>query len=370
MTTTIERRGRRNSVHRVPSGVLQVITSTTRRGAEVFAVDLAEALSFRGRLVTTVALVKGEGPELDVAVLGRRALSVRTLVALRRRARASTAVVAHGSSAVVAAAIATIGTRTPFVYRNIGDPAYWLDTEKRRRRMRWILRRCRTVVALWEGSGAALRRIGPPSLKVEVIPKGVPARRFPPVSIEARNAARARFGVSGVTVIYVGSLTPEKNVGAAVSAIGLMGDAFLLVVGGGPDRDDLVELADRTAPGRVVFTGALDDPAIALAAADVLVLPSHTEGIPGVLIEAAYSELPVVATEVGGVPGVVDNGRTGILVSEPSPQALAEAMIKAARAGRTMGKAGRRWCEDRFEINVIADRWENLLARIGAWREV
>ena len=367
-TRTDERRVKPRHAHiRTRRGVLQVITSTHRRGAEVFAVDLAEELKRRGRHVTTVALVSGTGVTLDVPALGSHPLAPKTLFALRRLARRSTIVLAHGSSAVVATALATIATGTPFVYRNIGDPSFWIDTPKRQRRMRWILRRAAAVVALWEGSEAHLRRIGPPSLDVRVIPKGVPARRFPPISTEVRSEARRKFGVSGLTAIYVGSLTPEKNVAAAISAIALVADACLLVVGDGPNRKELTALAREVAPGRVVFTGSLANPGVALGAADVLVLPSFTEGIPGVLIEAAYSELPVVATSVGGIRGVVDDGRTGILVAEPEPAALAAAIRAAARAGRTMGHAGRRWCQDRFEIGVIGGQWDELLAELDGW---
>ena len=371
VTTTLQRRRNRHSEDRAVArdGVLQVITSTSRRGAEVFGVDLGDELGARGRTVTTVALVPGQSPSLDVPTLGKRALGLRTLLRLRRRARSSSLVIAHGSSAVVATALATLGTSTPFVYRNIGDPSYWFDTPKRRRRMRWILRRARAVVALWDGSETELRRLGGPSIAIRVIPKGVPARRFPLVDEGSRTRARALFGARGLTVVYIGSLTPEKNVDAAISALGLLPDAQLLVVGAGSDRDRLEALGSRIAPGRIIFSGALSDPAEALAAADVLILPSLTEGIPGVLIEAAFSGLPVVATAVGGVPGVVSDGQTGILVREPTPSALAEAIAAAGRAGRVMGMAGRSWCEERFEIGTIADRWDALLAELGTWSE-
>lgn len=370
-TATKDGTGRRGrSPRRSREGVLHVITSTSRRGAEIFAVDLGEALAARGRAIRTVALVGGGGPDdLRVPTLGQNAFGPRTLWSLRREIRRARIAVAHGSSAVAATALATRGTRTPFIYRNIGDPSFWFDTPKRRRRLRWILRRARTTVALWEGSRDELRRIGGSDLDIRVIPKGVPASRFPPIDQETRGAARRRFSLegSGLTAVFVGSLTSEKNVDAAIAAVALIPDARLLIVGSGVDQKRLADDAERLAPGRILFTGTLRDPAEALAASDVLILTSTTEGIPGVLIEAAFSELPVVATAVGGVPGIVVDGASGVLVPTADPELLASALRSVSKSARAMGKVGRRHCSALFEIELIADRWDSLLDELGAW---
>jgi glycosyltransferase involved in cell wall biosynthesis len=351
-------------------GVLHVITGTARRGAETFAVDLAEALAERGRSGRTVALAGDTAPgALPVDVLGRRPRGAQTLRALRREARRARVVVAHGSSAVVACAIATLGTRTPFVYRNIGDPSFWLDTPRRRRQMRWILGRASATVALWDSSATQLRALG--GRAIEIIPTGVPARLFPPIEPEERRLAREHLGLdpSAPVAVYVGSLSDEKNVGVAVSAIAAIEGATLLLVGDGPDRASLEELAARTAPGRIRFIGTRERPRQELAAADVLVLPSKTEGIPAVLIEAAFSELPVVASDVGGIPQIVAHGRTGYLIPPGDSSALAAAVREAMAGGRAMGRAAREHCTERFEIGPVADAWESLLSGLGAWSE-
>jgi len=133
-------------------------------------------------------------------------------------------------------------------------------------------------------------------------------------------------------------------------------------------RAELERQAESVAAGRVMFLGALEDPRPALAAADVLVLPSETEGIPAVLIEAAFSELPVVATLVGGVPEIVVNGETGVLVPRrPEPTVLAGAIRAAAKERQAMGRAARLRCLERFEIGVVAARWDALLEELGGW---
>lgn len=350
------------------TAVLHVITGTVRRGAETFASDLAEALEARGRSGRIVALSGDSSPAaLPVDVLGSRPLGSVTLRALRREAAAANVVVAHGSSTVVACAIATLGTGTPFVYRNIGDPAFWLDTASRRIRMRLILRRARATVALWDRSASQLRRLG--ARAIRIIPTGVPSRLFPPITAGERDRARRALGIgaSSVVAAYVGSLSAEKNVAVAVAAIASIEGAMLLVVGEGPDRAALEELAGRVAPGRVRFLGSRQRPREELAAADVLVLPSRTEGIPAALIEAGFSELPVVASDVGGISQIVVNGRTGYLVEPGDSGALGRAVRDAARERRTMGPAAREHCLERFEIGRVAESWESLLDGLGAW---
>lgn len=362
---------RRRPFRRAATGALHVITGTARRGAEVFAQDLAADLAARGRDVRVVALAGDPyASGATVPTLGPGRLAPSTLLALRRQARRSRVVVAHGSTAVVAAAIATTGTGVPFVYRNIGDTTHWFDTPAKRRRVRWIVRRAAAVVALWEASAAELRALGSAATRVEIIPTGTPASRFTPIEEAERREARAALGVDRDVIVaaYVGALSEEKNVSAAVEAVAEIPGARLLVVGDGPDREALERRARERAPDRVHFAGALDAPRDALAAADLLVLPSDTEGIPAALIEAAFAQLPVVATDVGGVGEIVVDGRTGVLVPKrPDPAVLATAVRKAAYERTSMGRAAREHCLERFELGVVAGRWDSLLGSLGAW---
>lgn len=352
-------------------GVLQVITDTDRRGAQVFACDLADALAARGRDVRTVALVAGRDEAgLPVPTLGRRSFEARTLLALRREARRARVVVGHGSKTLAACAVATLGTGVPFVYRNIGDPRYWNDTPARRLRTRAALRRARAVVALWPRAADDIAGLlGVRRDRIRVIPNGVPGARFAPPDHAAREDARRSLGIANgmPAAVCMGSLSPEKNVEGAVLAVGAVPDLLLLVVGDGPARERLAALADRVAPGRVRFTGATERPEQALAAADVLVLPSLTEGIPAVVIEAGLSGLPVVATDVGGVGQVVADRETGRLVAPGDAEALADALREAVAQAGSLGPAARARCLERFEISPIATAWDEVLGELGAW---
>lgn len=351
------------------TSVLQVITATDRRGAEVFACELAEPLSDAGLDVRTVALTAGRtASRLDVETLGPRPVG---LVALRRLRQLSTqfdVVVAHGSRTLPACAIATLGLRTPFVYRVIGDPRHWSASGLRRLRVRLFLSRASAVVALWPAAAAGLvADYGVPASRARVIPNGVDARRFLPPSPAGRAAARQRFGLdpSAQVVVYLGALSPEKNVPSAIAAIGELPAARLLVVGDGPVRADLERLATRAAPGRVLFAGSIDDPASALAAADVVVLPSLTEGMPAVAIEAGLMGVPVVATDVGAVGEVVRNGDTGFVVPTGDQGALVAALRACLEDGSRLGTEARRWCLERFAMGPIGAGWATLLEEVA-----
>jgi glycosyltransferase involved in cell wall biosynthesis len=335
--------------------VLQLITDTDGvRGAQVAAVELADALRGLGMAVDTAALAPGRSARrLDVPVLDRRA---------RRAAiRSAGVVLAGGSSTLWAGALDTLGTGTGFVYRSIGDASAWNQDALRRLAYRTAVRRARAVVVLWPGAVDPMAtRFGVDRSRIHVIPQAAPASRFPLVTAEARAAARANLGLdSGARIaLFLGSLSAEKQVHVAIDAVEGMTGVDLVVVGDGPEA---AALHTRRGP-RVHFLGALEDPRVPLAAADVLVLPSRTEGVPGVLVEAGLSGLPSVASAVGGVPSVVEDGITGVLVAPGDVTAL-RAGIARALEDPELGRAARARCLDGFSLEVIAERWRVVLER-------
>ena len=127
------------------------------------------------------------------------------------------------------------------------------------------------------------------------------------------------------------------------------------MVGDGETRPQLEALAATT--GAVTFAGHRDDVMAVLDAADVLLHPSRIDAFPGALLEAMAAGVPVVATAVGGIPDIVDDGVTGVLVAPPPrPAALAEALAPlladpALRAG--LSERAR----ERFDRSFSAERW-------------
>ena len=350
--------------------VLQVITDTDRRGAQLFAVSLAPELVRRGFAVETVALAAGTSASLDVEVLGSRPLGSTTLRALRERSKMAAVLVAHGSTALPACFLATLGTRRPFVYRNIGDPYYWGSTRARRARTMLFLSRASRVVALTDETARRLNEIyRVPPRRMVTIPQAVSTADFPRRSPASRARAREALGIAddAKVAVCIGALSPEKSVPDAVRAVARLPPAWqLLVAGEGPERPAVADEALAAGAGRVRLLGQIQDTAELLSAADVLVLPSLTEGLPGVLIEAAMTGVPAVATDVGFVDDVIDDGITGFVVAPGDPGALANAIIRGEAAGlERLGEAANRRAQDRFSLTVAADRWADTLRSVA-----
>lgn len=349
---------------RQPS-VLQIVSSTARRGAETFAVELEPELEARDHAVETWALQPGGGEHLlPVPTLGPSPFAPSTLHALRRRGRACDVVIAHGSVTLPAAVVALAGTRTPIVYRNIGDPLYWSSTPVKRLRTRVLLSRARHVVALVPQSAATLHEnFGMAWDHITVIPNGADATRFAPADPSTRAGARTRLGVpiDATIAVWIGSLSSEKNPRLALDVVARLPGLSLLMVGDGPLRAELEPVAGSSTR----FLGALADPLPAFHAADVLLLTSDTEGVPAVVVEAGLCGLPVVATDVGYVASVVDDGRTGVVVPRGDAAGLAAGLTDALDRRDLLGAAARQRCVERYAFDHIADAWSGLLQAVA-----
>jgi glycogen(starch) synthase len=206
-----------------------------------------------------------------------------------------------------------------------------------------VARRASRVLALTAGTAAALARDGVQAERLAVIPSGVDLRRFADATDDPLPEVPSR------RVLYVGRLAAQKGPVTAVRAFARMRiDATLVVVGDGPLR----RLVEATARGcgiadRVRMVGFVPHEEVRayLRHADVLVLPSLYEELGSVLLEAMAAGLPVVASAVGGIPTVVRDGVTGLLVAPRDEAGFAAALDRvladeALRGG--LSQAGRR----------------------------
>ncbi|TFV58573.1 glycosyltransferase family 1 protein [Geodermatophilus sp. DF01-2] len=227
----------------------------------------------------------------------------------------------------------------------------------------WIersaLSRADAVVVLTDRTAAALMGDGVPAERVTTIPSGFDPGLFAGDHPDVfPGAGRPRMG-------YVGRLAPQKRADRLVEAFGRMREpAHLVVVGDGPDRDRVRQLAAASPRAdRVTLSGFVEHPAVpaVLASLDVLVLPSAYEEMGSVLTEAMASGLPVVASDVGGIPEVVRGGVTGLLVPPGDVDALAAALDRlAADPGlRARLSAGAR-------ARAADYSWPQLAARVAA----
>jgi glycogen(starch) synthase len=171
-------------------------------------------------------------------------------------------------------------------------------------------------------------------------------------------------GVGRPRVLFVGRLAPQKGVDTLVAAAGLLKDpcAQVLLVGDGPERKALERETERLGVGdRLHFVGFVthDRLPAAMAHADVLVLPSLYEELGTVLLEAMQAGLPIVASETGGIPDVIEDGVNGLLVPPGDPEALARGIDRIL----SDGDLARRLSEGAQERGKDYD-WEVLAERV------
>lgn len=166
---------------------------------------------------------------------------------------------------------------------------------------------------------------------------------------------------NGEGILYVGRLAPKKGVEYLIQAVAKI-DRQLTIVGDGSERDQLENLASETSAD-IVFEGKVpsDEVEKYYQDSELLVLPStEGEGMPNVVLEAMAWGLPVVATDSGGLPTVINDGTTGYLVPMRDPDALKEAIssvLENTEAQQAMGKAAREYVRTNHS-------WEQLVSEL------
>lgn len=225
--------------------------------------------------------------------------------------------------------------------------------------VRWAARRSDRVVAISSYTAAELRELI--DVPIEVIPytTSLPCPA-PPASALVDGPPE---------VLFVGRLVERKGVVHLIEALRLV-PGRLVVVGDGPERPRLEELARRLGMAdRVDFRGKVSASELqaAYARARAFVLPAvldargDTEGLGVVLLEAMNHATPVVASRVGGIPDIVEDGVSGLLVPPGDAAALAAALqrvLESPDLARRLGEAGRRRLHERFSWEAITARWE------------
>ncbi len=215
------------------------------------------------------------------------------------------------------------------------------------------------------------RELGVPASRLIRTASGVDAVRFRPGpgAVEAELLPRPR-------VVFTGRLHPQKNIPLLLEAwtkVARRSSANLILVGPGNERQNLEELAASLGiADRVQFTGGVADPADYLRAADIFVLPSVAEGMSNSLLEAMATALPSVASRIAGNTDLIDDGRSGLLVSEPDASSWSDAildLLESSELARRLGAAARRRIDEEFALPVVVDRYVELYRTMiaGTW---
>jgi glycosyltransferase involved in cell wall biosynthesis len=334
-------------------------------GGQLVALQLARAARARGHDAWFVApgegafttQVRDEGFGVGLVDLSRT-FKLGGAVRLARLLRATRTDVLHTHTQVAPNILGRIAARAAGarVIAHIHIENYFPRGPLRRLYHRTLdnatARLCHVVTAVSEDTRRALVEQGYPAERIVVIHNGIELDGAAPTPPQGR------------TVVEVARLAPVKGQRELIDAVAQIPDARLVLVGKDLEQDgayaDALERRARELgiADRVELAGYRPDAAELMREARIVALPSTTEGLPVVLLEAMAQARPVVATPVGGTPELVVDGETGVLVPPRDVDALARALrelLDDDERARWLGEAGRRRVEERFSAERMAD---------------
>lgn len=361
--------------------IAHVLPSFNVGGQEVMAVELAGRQVARGNKVLAISLapdapgplesafaragvrtlhLRKRGPALDLSLPVRLALTfIRNSVEVAHLHNEQPLI--YGAPAGKLARCAVVATRHGLV---IASPAQlWL------RRLTGRLVDGDVSVSMEVANSTRAHKLVA-ERKVAVIENGIDLERYQRRA-ELRAEVRSELGLAEDALVLgtVSRLVECKNLGLLLrAALPRLGEhTQLVVVGDGAERMNLEALANRHPGGRFVhFLGHRADVGRLLNALDLFALSSSTEGHPIAVIEAMAMSLPVLATGVGGIPEMVEDGKTGFLApldEQAYHRRLADALDQRA-SWPAMGAAARAAAQARFSSDTMVDRYLELYQRL------
>jgi glycosyltransferase involved in cell wall biosynthesis len=357
-----------------PLHILHVTAPGDFGGLESVVLGLAEGTRTRGHRVTVLASTEGKPSHpfpdslrargLDVIVPPRGYRSDLSTLLAFSRTEGVDIVHSHGFRSDVLTAMAAGWLEPGTVTTVHGFTGGAARTRLYERIQRLAFRRFDVVVAVSRPLYRDLLESRSNPERIHLIPNAYAASR----RLLDRIAARRRLGVpsEGALVGWVGRLSREKGADVALLSFTHLRhpDWRAAFVGTGPEQHRLGTLGTKLGlDPRVYWVGSQADAASLFPAFDVLCLSSRTEGTPVVIMEAMAASVPVVATGVGGVPELLDDGEAGWLVPPDSPAGLAAALDQVLAGGRGVEK---KVCaaRERLRREYAPERWVEAYERV------
>jgi glycosyltransferase involved in cell wall biosynthesis len=235
--------------------------------------------------------------------------------------------------------------------------------------LRWMDR----VVCVSEAQAIKVRHTGISGRRVVVIPNAIDSERFRRPDPLYKERLDQFFPLPCEHIVgAAGRLSPEKGfavlVEAAARVLHQHPRVGFVLFGEGPLRAALSRaVADHGLENRFILAGFREDFEQYLPHFDVLVLPSFTEGLPNVVLEALAAGVPVVATDVGGTPEVVDEGVSGFLVAPGDSEALANKIVNIVtddEVRRALGRRGKKRVQEHFTPAAQAAKYQEVFAEV------
>jgi glycosyltransferase involved in cell wall biosynthesis len=234
------------------------------------------------------------------------------------------------------------------------------------------LNRADLITAVSENTKERLLHIigkGFPSFyrKTKVVPCGVDVKAFSVDGSIKEVSSRYKISSTDKVALYVGKITTIKGLEYFVNAAKHFPEAKFFIVGGGDEIEKIQKMADSLKTNNIIFTGYLGKEDKKMLSqlyrrANVVVIPStESEGVPMTALEAMSSSVPVIASNIGGIPTAIKNQKNGILVKPKNSSQLVEAIayiFNNPQIAKRMGLAGRNIAIKKFDWPVIAKKME------------
>ena len=326
--------------------IFQLIQKPQKRGAEIFAAQLSEKLQELGHQVVLISLFEGvcDLPFSGEIIHLNRPLSKRwfDLVGWKKLAELikeyHPEIVQCNAGDTLKFAVLSkqfFGWKSMIVARNASTVSSYIKSNITKTINQFLYSKTAAIISVSEHSKTDLNLLFPDTKnKTTVIPIG--AENKPINEVEWKSGHQA-----SVNVIHVGGFTFEKN------HIGLLNiwENFLLnepkarlhLFGDGPLKNKILQIVkNKGIEDSVVFYGWVPNPIDFIAKADVLVLPSIIEGLPGVIIEAMYCKTVVLAYNVGGISEIIEHNKTGFLIEKGKENGFIEALKVCVQAKNKM----------------------------------
>jgi glycosyltransferase involved in cell wall biosynthesis len=358
--------------------IIHIITSLNFGGAERLLLDLARHLD-KERFEVKVATVVGGGllqsefekAGVPVKIFEKKSkigLGVIWRIAKYLRAERPDIVHTHLFGGDTWGRLAAILARVPVIISTEHNTNFDEGGVKRmvKKLLSWKTKRIVAVSEAVRNYSVTIDHLRPQ--KLLVIPNGIETEKFAAV-------VSKKFGNPPIIGV-VGRLEEQKGHKYLFEALNLIKTIpwILWVVGDGSLKNELEQLAkDLSLRERIIFLGARRNVAEILSQIDIFVLPSLWEGLGLAVLEAAAAGKPIVASHVGGIPGIIEDGVTGLLVPPKNVKNLADGLehvLLGEGEAQKMGERAREVVREKFDIHRMVAAYEKLYEELASARLV
>jgi glycosyltransferase involved in cell wall biosynthesis len=364
--------------------ILQLVTKRQYRGAEVFAASLSSMLASNGHKVIFTGLYRA--PEhvltakgaINIDLNGKKsAFSLSLLLHLIQliRKEKPDIIQANGSDTLKYAVLAKLSNPDlKIIYRNISMVSAWSKQASFKQRFnRWLFTRVDAVTSVGqEALDDLIRTYRYPVSKAKLIRRGIPEVDADRNLFKQKIAVLFRFDAANPLLMHIGQFSAEKNHSFLIVSMRLllkkMPQIKLVFIGEGQLFESTKSFVKQEGlDGSIFFAGHRENVQEWLSAADLFLMGSTIEGVPGVVLEAGMQSVPCVAVKVGGVGEVVKNNETGILLPTHDPESFSEAIYGLMLDENTRNRYGanaKQFVKSNYSLQQCLKHFESLYQMI------